>query len=413
MVTLFKQLLCGIRPKGVPPIWIIALVAGFPIFSETMYTPSLPNIAQSLAVPPSWVEYTLSVYFFSTALGVIVWGRLSDRLGRRPVLMVGFAIYIVGCFMCFLSTNIASLFVARTIQALGGSVGVVLGQTIAHDVFTGQKRGEAFSAVGSILSLAPAAGPFIGGIIDQCFGWQPIFIALMVWGLLTAFLVFCYLPETRASTQCTKTPLLPLFVRMIQDPKVIICALTVGLSNGLLFSYNAEGPFYLINMLGLTPFWYGAGLTGLALTGAFGSYLSRSMHRHKTSSQILKIGQLTMFLGAFGFFTGTLILLGLGGNRWTYIGLTFASMLIIALGRGLTVANSLSLGLEGYGRVAGTASSLFVFSYYMVIASTTTLMGKLHNGTLFPMPAYFCALGFLLLITRIFVPISSASAKKN
>ena len=413
MVTLFKRLFHGIRPAGMPPIWIIALVAGFPIFSETMYTPALPHIARSLAVPASWVEYTLSIYFFGTAFGVIFWGRLSDRLGRRPILMAGFAIYIVSCLMCFLANNITALLMARVLQSLGGSVGVVLGQTIAHDVFTGQKRGETFSAVGSILSLAPAAGPLIGGIIDQYYGWQPIFIALMIWGFLTACLVFYYLPETRDRSQRTTTPLKPLMTRMIRDRKVIVCALTVGLSNGLLFSYNAEGPFYLIDMLGLTPFWYGAGFAGLALTGALGSHLSRRMHNRRASPEILKIGQATMFLGTFIFLMGTLLFMNWSTSRWAYIVLTLTTMLIIALGRGLTVANSLSLGLEGYSHVAGTASSLFVFSYYTVIASITTLMGKLHNGTLIPMPTYFFVLGILLLIARTFVPTHSAKTKKN
>ena len=155
MIPFFKRFFSSAPLQEIPPIWIIALIAGFPILSETMYTPALPNIARSLNTPSSWVEYTMSIYFAGTAFGVIFWGRLSDRLGRRPILMIGFFIYIIGCLGCFLSTTIVDLFLARIVQSLGGSVGVVLGQAIAHDVFKGQKRGKIFSTIGSVLSLAP------------------------------------------------------------------------------------------------------------------------------------------------------------------------------------------------------------------------------------------------------------------
>ncbi|WP_031933934.1 multidrug effflux MFS transporter [Candidatus Hepatobacter penaei] len=394
-----------------PSVWLIAMVAGFPILSETMYTPALPNIANNLNVPSAWIEYTLSIYFVGTALGTILWGRLSDQYGRRPILFGGFLTYIVGCLLCFLSTSITSLFVGRIVQSLGASVGVVLGQTMAHDLYRGRQRGQAFSTIGSILSLAPAIGPLIGGFVDQYISWQAIFLVLMMCGVMVAFIAFFHLPETLDKERRGKAMVRQLVLSMAKDPKIIICGITVGISNGLVFSYNAEGPFYLINMLGLTPMTYGAGLAGFALAGSLGNRYSKYLHNFYESSTILRMGQVIIFSGSLIFAVLVSLLYFYDGSRMSYVILTFFCMLIVAFGRGLTIANCLSLALEGYSKVSGTAASFFVCFYYTIISSVTTGMGLLHNGTLFPMPFYFCALGLFLMIVRFFVPSLSSHIK--
>ncbi len=409
---LLASLLYKKFPAGaVPSVWLIAMVAGFPILSETMYTPALPNIAKNLSVPSAWVEYTLSIYFVGTALGTILWGRLSDQYGRRPILFGGFLTYIVGCLLCFLSTSITALFVGRIVQSLGGSVGVVLGQTMAHDLYRGRQRGQAFSTIGSILSLAPAIGPLIGGFVDQYISWQAIFFVLMMCGVMVAFIAFFHLPETLKKERRGKAAVGRLVSSMVKDPKIIICGITVGIANGLVFSYNAEGPFYLIDMLGLTPVTYGAGFVGFALAGSLGNYCSKYLHNFYESPAILRLGQLIIFLGSLTFAVMVSLFYCYGAPGISYAILTFICMLIVAFGRGLTIANCLSLALEGYSKVAGTAASFFVCFYYTIISVVTTGMGLLHNGTLLPMPFYFCALGLFLMIVRFFVPFLSSHIK--
>jgi len=392
-----------------PPLWLIALVAGLPIFSETMYTPALPHIAKALQVSETWVEYTLSLYFFGTALGTLFWGHFSDYYGRRPALLLGFACYVGGCFLCLKSTHITMLLGARFLQALGGSVGTVLGQAISHDVFRGRRRGQVFSVIGSIISLSTAIGPMVGGFLDQVYGWRMIFLVLMLWGFVLVITLFFKMPETHHIEKRKLPPTWRILKKMLQDPKVLTCGAIIGGANGLIFSFNAEGPFYLINILGLTPLTYGYCFTAFALTGALGNYVSKYLHNTFETSKILKHGIVIMTMGAVMFACITMILWLTGAQKGYYIAFTVISLCIIVFGRGLSMANCLSLGLEDYVKTAGVATSLFVCFYYILISGFTTVMAVLHNGTLLPMPLYFFSLTLMLLIISRFTPPAQSS----
>lgn len=394
---------------NIPPMWLIAIVAGLPIFSETMYTPSLPHIATTLCVEEVWVEYTLAIYFFGTAIGTIFWGHFSDYFGRKPALLIGFSLYALSCLACSSAMHINTLLMARLSQALGGSVGTVLGQAISHDVFKGKKRGQVFSTIGAILALAPAIGPVIGGFLDQTVGWRAIFITLMLWGTFLVVLLFFRMPETHPPEKRGIPPTLKLLKRMWKDPKILTCGAIVGLSNGLTFSFNAEGPFYLISILGLSPLMYGFCFTAFALMSSLGSYISRILHNRLETSLILRKGVYVLAISASVFGIGTLILWAVGASRISYLLLSIFSMSFVAMGRGLSIANCLSLALENYARVAGTATSLFVCFYYIIISAATTLMANLHDDTLIPMPLYFMALALVMLGVSFLVPPSEAS----
>ncbi|MBX9977600.1 MAG: MFS transporter, partial [Alphaproteobacteria bacterium] len=106
-----------------PAIWLIILIVGLPQFSETVYTPSLPDIARALRTSDTMVEYTLTIYLFAFALGTLLWGRISDQYGRKLPLLLGLGLYCVGCIGCTLAPSIDILLLSRFIQAFGGSTG--------------------------------------------------------------------------------------------------------------------------------------------------------------------------------------------------------------------------------------------------------------------------------------------------
>ncbi len=387
-----------------PAIWLLVFIVGLPQLTETIYTPSLPTIAHALRVADFWVEYTLTIYLFAFALGTLFWGKISDTHGRKPCLLIGLAIYGVGCVGCYFSDSITTLMISRFVQAFGGSVGSVLGQAICRDAFQGAALGKAYSTIGSALALFPALGPVIGGVIDQTFGWSAIFLALIGAGIFVWVCCFVYLPETHFPRGKPTHSFFQTGTKLLTDPKVLGFGLIVAGCNGITFSYYAEGPFFLIELLGLTPTIYGT--TYLAISGAMviGGLISRHLHQHRPNDVILHYGLRAVLIGCT-FFAGFIV--------WSQtfpvtnnvvITTTIGCMMIVSAGTCMALSNALAMALQDYRHAIGTASSVFGFFYYLVISLFTLGIGWLHNSTLLPMPLYFLGISvFMMIIFKMLV----------
>jgi DHA1 family bicyclomycin/chloramphenicol resistance-like MFS transporter len=374
-----------------PAIWLLILIATLPQFSETVYTPALPNIARYFQVSESTAEHTLSIYLLGMAIGTLIWGSISDSVGRKPCLLFGTGIFVAGCAGCFFSQSIESLMIYRFIQAFGGSTGSVLGQAIARDAFKGQERGKVFSLVGGAIFFSPAIVPVLGGFIDELFGWSFIFAFLGLCGFFVWSFSYKNLVETRVvSAKSSQTSILSILKSMVMDKKVIACVLIVGGISGIGFSYYSEGPFYLMNILGLTPKSYGATFIFTAISGFSGALYSKRLHGSLVTREIIKKG-LSISFGGSLFFVASIFSLYLLENisKEFFILVTIISMMAIIFGMAMTAPNVLSIALTKYEYATGTASSFLGFFYYIVAASVTFFMGILHNGALFPMPLYF------------------------
>ncbi|MHC0449194.1 MAG: multidrug effflux MFS transporter [Candidatus Lariskella arthropodorum] len=379
------------------PLWIIVLVVGLPLFAETIYTPSLPNIAIELNSTPPIVEFTLTIYLIGFAIGTFFWGHLSDRIGRKNSLLSGLIFFILGCIFCYYSYSITELMISRFIQAFGGSAGSVLGQAICRDAFTGAKLGKVYSIIGVALSIFPAIGPLTGGIIAEHDTWHSIFIVLSAFGVLAAIFVIIMLPETLTKDNRKNIPITGVMLQMRQDRKVLGFAVIIGICNGILFSYFAEGAFYLIKLLGLSPSQYGFSFTMIAVSAMLGGLISNRLQGLIPQIKIMKYGILVMVFSTICFtvfimiyhFNSTL-------SESVLIRIIIISQMILRVGATMVVGNALSLGLADYTKCIGTASSIFNFIYYMLISLCTFIMGALHDGTLIPMPLYFLCLTLLM-----------------
>jgi Bcr/CflA subfamily drug resistance transporter len=383
---------------SIPPIWLLVLIVGLPILSETVYTPSLPDIAKSLKVDESIAEYTLTIYLFAFAIGTCFFGRVSDKYGRKPCLLLGFCIYLFGCLGCFFSHSITYLLISRFIQGFGGSSGSVLGQAISRDSFQGKTLGKVFASVGSALSIFPAIGPVLGGIIDQKFGWSYVFILLTLVGSVVFIAIIKFLPETHDIKFQQSSSILKTAYQMMKDPSVLYFGVLVAGCNGIAFSYFAEGSFYLIDLLGLTPSSYGMTFFVIALSCFIGGKVSKYLHNNLSSKEILKMGLYVVLSGSSLFIVSIFTLNKASFPKNYFILLTLLSMMTIFLGTNMVVPNILSIALENYRSIIGTASSLFGFYYYTLISFVTFFMGIIHNDTLFPMPIYFFFISILMLI---------------
>lgn len=382
----------------IPAIWLIVLIVGLPQLSETAYTPSLPDIATALQASDAMVEYTLTIYLFGFAVGTLFWGKLSDKLGRKPCLLVGLFIFILGCIGCYFSTTITALMISRFIQAFGGSVGSVLGQVICRDAFHGPALGKVYSLIGSALAIFPAIGPVVGGFIAEDFGWANIFLFLIAFAVFLTIFVVLLLPETHHKENRQPISIVEVALSLIKDKKVIGFGLIVSACNGIAFSYFAEGSFYLIKILGLSPSEYGLSFIIIAASTMLGGMLSKRLHNTMTSKTIMGYGLIIVLLATTLFSSIVLwhLHIILLPQAWMIV-TTIVAQMIIMFGACIVISNGLALALTDYKWCIGTATSLFGFFNYGLIALFTLGMGMLHNGTLLPMPLYFLSIGIFML----------------
>ena len=274
-----------------PAIWLLVLIVALPLFSETVYTTALPTVARVFGVGEDIAEHTLSIYIFGLGIGTLFWGYISDKTGRKPSLIVGIIIFIMGCIGCFFAKSIYTLIAYRLLQAFGGSAGSVLGQAIARDAFEGKERGKVFSLVGGALAISPAIGPILGSLIKMMWGWQYIFVLLGISGFGVGIFSLVKLKETHYPNALIKKPsVLKIFLRMIMDKKVVSCTLLVGIVNGIGFSYYAEGPFYLTQMLGMSRNLYGLSFVFISMCGMSGALFSKPLHKRFGTTEIIKKG---------------------------------------------------------------------------------------------------------------------------
>lgn len=384
-----------------PAVWLIVLIAGLPQLSESIYTPSLPDIASELGVSASLVEYTLTVYLCGFAIGTLVWGKFSDRFGRKPGVLLGLSLFAIGCVGCYFSHTIAFLMASRFLQAFGGSIGSVLSQAICRDAFQGVALGKVYSIVSATLAIFPALGPLVGGLIAENAGWRVIFVFLFLFAITLFFIALHRLPETHFPQKDKPVRIFQVAGSLIRNRKVLALGMLVAGCNGIFFSYLAEGPFFLVRTLGLSPTQYGFSFMPLAAGTMLGGLFSRRLQTSHTSLEVLHYG-LIVILSSTVLFSLFVILhsLFLALPLQLLILLTISLMTATLFGICMVTGNALAMALVDYKWCTGTASSLFGFFYYCLIAMFTMGMGYLHNGSLLVMPLYFLGISIAMCFIR-------------
>ncbi|MBK5351678.1 MFS transporter [Pseudomonas sp. TH41] len=326
----------------------------FPQIAQTLYSPALVDIGLAFAIGSQEAAQILSVYFLAFAFGVVVWGRMCDRIGRRPSMLAGLALYTGASILALNARTFDALLMAQALAAFGAAVGSVVTQTLLRDRFKGAELAQVFSVMGIALAASPAIGLFTGASLVQAFGYRGVLgclfllsSALWLWCLLT-------LPETRP--QPVKTP--PLFEtlwRMLRDRDIWYSTLLVALFNIALFSYYSLGPF-MFQRLGLSAQLFGYSGVILALGSGLGAWLNkRLLQRGVSGSQLIQVAAALTLVGA----SGVLLL----EESAVFV----LAMLLVVLAFGMAIPNILGSALVNYGDRLGTAGALFGLLYYLLI----------------------------------------------
>ncbi|MHC8372768.1 multidrug effflux MFS transporter [Pseudomonas sp. MDT1-85] len=356
-------------------------LAMFPQIAQAIYSPALADIGQTFSVGSQAASQILSVFFIGFALGVLVWGRISDRLGRRTAMLAGLTVYVLGSALALLAQSFEGLMVAQSLAAFGAAVGSVVTQTLLRDRYRGTELAHVYSIAGMALGASPAIGLFTGASLVHLYGYRGVLTCLLF--LSMALLAWCLLrlPETCPDTP-SPAPLLGTLVQMLKDRAIWRAALLVAVFNVALFSYYSLGPF-LFDALGMTAKSFGYSGVLLALGSGLGALLNKFLLKHGVrSSNLVKTASGLLFLGA--------LLVLLLQSSWLFVW----PMLLVVLAFGLAIPNVLGGALAAYQDRLGTAGALFGLLYYLMIGAAMILV------------AWTQALGWTLLICSVVALLS-------
>ena len=221
---------------------LIALLATIGPIGIDMYLPSIPAMAASLGSNEGAIQLSLMTFFVGLMLGQLMYGPLSDKFGRKPLIYLGLSIYILGSIGCTFAQSVEQLQYIRFVQGLGGSIGMVIAFAIIKDQFQGPAMGKMMSMVLAILGLSPVVAPLIGDGLQALGSWRNIFIFLAVYAAIVLAAVAVLLPETREvelRQQFKLTQTIKLFWQIITDRQFIIYALTLCIAQAGFFAYIA------------------------------------------------------------------------------------------------------------------------------------------------------------------------------
>lgn len=384
-----------LKKQAVPSLLLMIVLVAFPQISETIYTPSLPDIADALGVSNSSVQLTLSIYFIGFAFGVFSWGWISDFIGRRPAMLGGLVFYGIGSALCFFADTISFLIVSRFIQAFGAATGSIITQTILRESVAGHKRHAMFAQISAVIAFTPAVGPLIGGWVDQALGFRAVFFVLVVMSIWLFIYAFVRLPETTQPTARQRIAIWPVVKRIFASPTVLVYGLVIGGINGVLFSYYAEAPFIFIDYFQMTPGLYGFLGIFVALASIIGAMISKRLITTRLPQQIIHIGCSVMLIGTFLLIIVCTLPLPTSMLAIGIMGTVF----ILLLGSGIALPNCLSLALVNFQDVIGTAGAIFSLGYYLLVSVITYGMSLLHNESLLTMPLYFLGLTTMMWLS--------------
>ena len=360
---------------------ILGLLIAVGPFAVDAYLPAFAAISKDFATDQGVVQLTVLCFVASIAAGQVIYGPISDAVGRKPPVYVGLGLFVLGSFGCAQAGSIESLLAWRVLQGLGASAGMVLAVAIIRDMHTGVEAARLLSMAILALSVSPILAPLAGGLAIQFGSWRLIFWSLALVAVGVGVLLATSMPETHPKSRRSRSSLANIllsYLRLMGDRSFMSVVCTGGFAQACLLAYVAGSSFLFITLLGTTPLAYSlifalnaATIIGLAqlnavLIGRFGA------HRLITAA-----------VSWFVVMTVVMCLVVASGQA----SLTVTAMMIfLSLSTlGMVMPNATMLALEPMGAMAGTAAALSGFLQGALSALATLLVGAAFDGTARPM----------------------------
>jgi MFS transporter, DHA1 family, multidrug resistance protein len=360
---------------------LLTAVVGLGALSIDMFLPALPAIADAFGATPPTVQLTVTLFLMGFAASQLVYGPLSDRFGRRGVLIGGLALYTLAGLACALAPTVAVLIGARVLQALGGGTGPVVARAVIRDLYDRDRAARVFSYMSMAQSLNPMLAPIVGGYVHEAFGWRAIFMVLTALGALFVALMAAGVRETNVHRD--PTALRPGHLGhnlsvLLTDRSYVGYVLVNALMFGGQFAFITGSAFVLIDVLGLSPSAFGLCFGGVAFGIMTGTFLSGRFGA--------RVGLDRLILG--GTTLGAAAGLTLATLSWSgvlSVPAVIGPMYLFAVGLGLTLPNGTAGAIGPFPHMAGLAAAGAGFLQMTGSALYSVAVGRFYDGTSRPM----------------------------
>ena len=383
-----------------PPILLLGIASGISPFAMAIVVPALEVFAQKYQAPYSTVQFIISAYLFGLAVAQPIVGFVSDKIGRRPVLIAGFLLYVVASIICVTTESINALIISRFLQGTGGSVGSVISRAIIRDTSSPEQSAKALSRVTAIMGSAPMIAPVVGGLAYQFFGNpNDIFIITALFGIVILVPIFFKIPETKKDdlTQTDqKDTWLEKYKYLLSSKIFLGSSFIYAFTTGGFFSFLAVGSTVFSKELGIEATGFGVIWSLMTILYSLSSFISGNLSEKYGLMKVLLSGVIINLVAGSLFF----LLFYIAG--FTYLTIILPLVLMF-FGHGFLVPMSTANAVSGKLAVAGASSGLYSSIGLAIGGLFSILSGAIYDGNFSPIAAIImistmlCALSYLLV----------------
>ena len=378
---------------------LLGVLIALPALGTDLYVPALPILAQALGADAESAQLTLTTYFIGLALGQLLWGPLSDRYGRKPVLLAGLLIMLAASLAGALVQSIGAVAAVRFAQGLGTSSGALIGRTIVRDLHSHERAAKLLASMTIVFSLVPMLAPVGGALLAGAAGWPAVFAGMAV---VAALLVVSMkaLPETAPAARRSAHPgaIARTFVAILGDRRFLSPLLLVFCAHMGILAWVSNSALTLVRGLGVGTLAYGLMFALVMLGQITGAWASSRLVLRLGMARLMRLGAALMLAGG----AAAAALAWAGAGHWLAVVLPFA---VLLFGTALIVPNATAAALSPFPASAGAASSLIGALGFTVGAIVSTVLGATYDGSARPMAsaaavAGACAFLFERLVSR-------------
>jgi len=345
-----------------------------------LFIPAMPAVKQAFGVSTGMAQLTMSLAMFSMACFTVAYGGLSDRFGRKRVLLSGLVLFTFGAATCMFAANLPMLLAGRILQGAGAGCGVVLARAIARDVYGQDRVAQVIAYLTAAYVLGPMVAPPIGGQLTALFGWRALFVLASVVGLLVILAVALAVPETRTHSVAAPRGVFAGYQSLLRRRRFIGFMLQPGLMSGAFYTQATAASFLAAEHLGADAAKIGLWFFAFPIGFMTGSFISGRIGANRSIDFIIILG------GLVGVASAALL------AGWLYFGgISMAALYIpgifVSLAQGLSMPYAQAGAMAVDTELAGSASGAVVFSQFFWPAALQQLTGLLADGTWIPMAA--------------------------